>query len=187
MMNRRARSTAGMTLFECLMTTAILAVVVNLGLSIFMSSTRLSALTTGALDRVNMVEDVREAFSRTLHEATGVVSELATYKTGDEQLVLSYPPTPESDGWRRYVVFGRIAPSAGLGRLEISEKDGQWRADSFITYPLSVTGLGFTLDTERPLEARMVTLHVDVQTGSRKHSRPPKTYTFAATLRGDAR
>jgi len=185
MMNRR--TTAGMSLFECLVYVAILGVVINLSMSIFMSSSRMSTLATVALDRVNMTEDVRHAFTRAVHEAEGVASEAGSYKTGPEQLVLAYPPTPESDGWRRYVVFGRIAPSAGLGRLDILEKAGEVVIDGLVKYPLPVSKLDLSYDADSPDAARLVTLQVDVQMGSSRDVRPPKTHRFAASLRGGTR
>ncbi len=177
-------STAGMTLLECLGYIAVFSVVINLGLSIFVSSTRLATLTTVALDRLNAVEDVREAFSRTVHEGAEVVSGIESYATGAEQLVLTYPPTPESDGWRRYVVFGRITSSAGLGRLDILEKNGTSKVDSLVNYALPVKTIEFKYDTERPTKARLITLEVDVPMSTSKDPRPPRMYRFASALRG---
>ena len=181
------RRSEGMSLLECLGYVAVLAVVINLGASVFINASQLSALTTLSLDRLRAVDEVREAFVRTVHGSQGITDEIGTYRTDSQHIVLTCPPDPDSDGWRRYVVFGEIT-QAGLGRLEILAKGGELKVEAYTTYSLPVSAATFQADKNG-----LVTAQLDVPPASRTVStknpspRQPVTYQFAAALRSQAK
>ena len=192
---QRAAANAGMVLIEALAYVAILAIVVNVTMSVFVSASRLSLLGTTALDRLTMVEHIREGYARTVREAQGVVSVVGAYRTGGDRLVLEMPRSPEHADARRYVVFGFITSTSCLGRLEIIEKDGQYSAAAYSTYALPVSALRFGYDTPDPEQARLMSLEVDVLDARTKaylrkgpslpklKTKAPVTYRFVANPR----
>jgi len=184
---RRAGRNAGTSLLEMLVYIPILAVVVNLSLSVFLGASRLSALGSTAMDRMTTVTEVQQKFTRTVREAEAVAPGVGTYRTGPAQLVLEMPPSPDHPDARRYVVFGHITSTKRLGRLEIFEKDGQFTSDAYSRYAFPTRNLRFRYDNDDPAAARLVTLEVDVENARKSKAKPPVTYRFVAALRSSAR
>ena len=181
-MRRRISNDAGMSLLETLGYVAVLAVLVNLTLTLFIGASRLSILGTTALDRLRMVEDVREGFSETVREARRVVSGVGAYETGPGQLVLELPPDASDGDARRYAVLGHITSALCLGRLEVVERGGVCEASSYSTYALPIAGVRFEYDSEHLERVRLVTLQLDAQNAAK--TKAPATYRFQASLRG---
>jgi hypothetical protein len=180
-----AGSDAGMLLLECLMYVAILAIVVNLVASVFVSATRLSAVGTAALDRVNAVDDVREAFTRAVREAEAVVPGAGAFATGPNQLVLRMPLGAHKDAHARYVVLGCIDPAPGFKSLEITEKNGQYAPEAYTVCSLPVQSLRFDYGAGPPERARLISL--DVVAANARKDKDPTTYRLTGALRSTER
>ena len=140
-MNKRS---SGIMLLELMVSVVVIAIVINLSLSIFVSISRLSALETKALDRLRAVDEVREAFTRTVREAAAVVPGVGAYKTGDGHLVLAMPPSPGEEA--RYVVLGPIKSPNKMSRLEVSKHGDQYVSEAYQTYALPAESFRFSYD-----------------------------------------
>ncbi len=173
------RSHAGTTLLECLAYIAVFCVVVNLCVSAFVSTARLSAFQTTALDRMREVEDVREAFTRAVRSACAVAPGVGAYTSGANQLVLEMPSSDAAV--KRYTVFGMFGAKSRLARLDIVSKDGELDASAYVTYALPVKALRFECDSGH---ARSVQCELDVPNAAKKKTKPPVTYRFLAAFRG---
>jgi len=181
----RGRSNdAGMSLLEMMGYMAVLAVLVNLTLTLFIGASRLSVLGTTALDRLRTVEDVREGFTETVREARRVVPGVGVYKTGPGQLVLELPREASDGDTRRYAVLGHITSALCLGRIEVLERGGVCEADSYSTYALPIAGVRFEYDSEHLERVRLVTLQLDAQNAAK--TKAPATYRFQASLRASS-
>ena len=178
------RENRGMTLLGTLAYVAILAVLINLSMSVFVSASRLSALSTAALERLNTVDEVRVSFTRTVREARGVSPGVGVYKSGPTQLVLDMPLRPEDGGTARYAVFAQLKSPTQLSRLEVIEKDGALSPGNFSTYALPVEAVRFEYDAQDPERARLVTFDLDVENAGKNANKPPVTYRFLASPRG---
>lgn len=174
---------AGLSLLEMLGYVAIITVVINLSLSVFLSASRLSAVGTVALDRLTMVEYLNAEFRRTVREAGAVVPDVGAFETGPEHVVLAMPPRPGQSETARYVVFGEIGREKRLSRLEIIEKHGEYTTEAYSTYALPVESLRFEYDRDDPTRARLVTLEVDALNARKEIRKPPVTYRFVGALR----
>jgi hypothetical protein len=181
----RNHDSAGMLLMETMAYVAILAVIINLSLSIFLSVSRLSALGTASLDRLRMVEDFRRIVTADVQQAHAITRSVGAYATGTDQLVLEMPRRPEDPEAARYVVLGHITSTTRPGRLEIIEKNGQYSVESYSIDALPVVALRFAYDEDDPVKARRVSLDVDVPNVAK--NKPPATYHVVAALRSVGR
>ena len=84
----------GMTLLECMCSVAVLAVLVSVLSQTFISTSRLSAASNRALDRVGQAAEIRDAFTAAVREAGRVADGVLEFKTGGDCLVLELPPAP---------------------------------------------------------------------------------------------
>lgn len=182
---RRARSAnvAGMTLLEVLGCVAILAIVINLAASVFITSTRLSMLGTTALDRMWAVDEIRSEFAGAVRASTGVCSGVGRYRSGTDQLVLQMARPREQKEVKRYMVFGLIGSDSRLGELVILEKNGRHSAERFVTYPLDLDSIRFKYDANVPHEAHLVSLELDVRNDGGSHNRRAP-HRFTSAVRG---
>ena len=173
---------AGMTLLELLGCVAILAVVINLTASVFITSTRLSVLGTTALDRMWAVEEIRSEFAGAVRASSGVCTSVGKYRSGTDQLVLRTARPTEQEGVKRYVVFGPIGADSRLSKLVIVEKNGKHSAERFVTYPLDLDSIGFKYDANVPHEARLVSLEISIRNEGSKH-KTGAPHRFSAAMR----
>jgi len=171
-----------MSLIEMLGYVAVLAVLVNLTLTLFIGASRLSVLGTAALDRLRMVEDLREGFTETVREARRVAPGVGAYRTGPGQLVVELPPLETTDApARRYAILGHITSSLCLGRLELVERDGAFETVSYSTYALPLAGIRFEHDADHLDSVRLVTLHIDAKNAAKTNE--SVAYRIQASLR----
>jgi hypothetical protein len=171
-------SSAGMSLVEVLGCIAILGVVINLGASVFITSTRLSALGTTALDRMHVVEDIRGGFTNTVRESCAVVPTLSEYRSGNEQVILEMAPTQRSE--KRYAILGRLGSGSRLSRLVVVGEDGDYSAESFRTYPLDLDTIRFGYDKSAMQDVRLVSIEFDIKDeGNRRSKRAAHKFTAA--------
>jgi hypothetical protein len=178
-----AESSAGLSLLEVLACAAILGVVINLCASVFVTSSRLSVLGTTALDRIHVVQEIRDGFISTVRESCAVVPTLSEYSSGSEQIILEMAQRPAQKAGKRYAILGRFGSESRLGRLKILEKDGKYSAEGFVTYPLEFDSIRFGYDKSTVHEARLISLEFDIKnTGNRRGRRA--AHKFTAAIRG---
>lgn len=93
----------GYSLLELLVYSAILGSVVTTGMSAFIASNRMFALTALTQDRLVQVRESRQDFLATVREAVDVLPAYKDIKTGKSSLVLQL--TPDARGYPRYAVY----------------------------------------------------------------------------------
>ncbi len=179
----RSAGKAGMTLLELLGCVAILAIVINLAASVFISSTRLSVLGTSALDKMWAVEEIRGEFVGAVRTSSGVCSGVGKYRSGTDQIVLETARPGDQKGVKRYVVFGPIRSDSRLDKLVIMEKDGKQSAERFVTYPLDLDSIQFKYDSNVPDRAHLVSLEINVRNEGSKQ-KTGRLHRFSAAMRG---
>ncbi len=179
----RLERTAGTTLIEIIAYIAVLGVMISLCLSIFVTTSRLSLIGTGTLDRMTGLEQIHKGFSETVRDAVAVRTEAASYRTGPDVLVLELPC---NDGVR-YAVFSRVGPDQRLSKLIFTEQDGKFSPEHFVTYRQNLRTLRFGYDTSDETLARRVSLRLELDKGVEPKI-PPLGHTFHAAIRAvDAR
>ncbi len=181
------RADAGVTLFEMLAYTALLAVILNIAMGLFSMGLRLSRLTQEGLGRVETVNAVGQTFQDAVQAATRVVPVLGPYSTGPGQLVLRGTATNKN----RFVVFGQFDSDARLIVSEIVEEDGQLVVDKVARFPLPLDKLAFEYGAGILGETRCVTLRFSLRPpeGSRRrayqHEYVGTIRTLTAAARGE--
>jgi hypothetical protein len=128
-------SQRGYTLLHVLAYTALLAVVINLGLTNFVSATRLNTRGAGILDDLWAFDRMATGFRATVAASTRVVDELGAYRTSDDTLVLE---TAAIDGAARYAVL-TLAPVDGADHLRLHvlravERDGALQPLDYVVH-----------------------------------------------------
>ena len=179
----RSAGKAGMTLLEVLGSVAVLAIVINLAASVFISSTRLSALGTSALDKMWAIEEIRSEFVSAVRASSGVRSGVGKYRSGTDQLVLETTRSGDQRGVKRYVVFGAIGSDSRLDKLVVLEKDGKQSAERFVTYPLDLDSIQFKYDSNVPGKAHLVSLEINIRNEGSKQ-KTGRLHRFSAAMRG---
>lgn len=120
-MNTYPRHSRGYSLIEMLLVVALLAMGINLCVSIFSNATRLSALSTQALDRINGIAEVERVFADAVRGSCGVVPGAGRFSTGDTCAVLRLP---SEDGVLRYRAVGEIAAPGKFAVIEFEDRGG---------------------------------------------------------------
>jgi len=175
----------GMTLLEVLGYIAVIAVVINLATSVFISSSRLAAMGTGALDRVNAVEEIRDEFTAAVRCSSGISAGIGEHRSGSDRAVLTMPQLADEDDVRRYVVFGPLISDSRLSKLVVVERDGSLSTESFATYRQDLDSIRFSYETEDLREAKLVVMDIETKrTVDRGKKRAP--YRFIAAMRAAA-
>ncbi|MBN2312227.1 MAG: hypothetical protein JXR94_24825 [Candidatus Hydrogenedentes bacterium] len=170
-----------MTLLETLVYIAVLAVIVNLTLVLFISGTRLSLAGSNAVDRMMGLDEIDNAFTRTVRQADAVCGGVGDHRTGPDTLVLALHPAPGEDA--RFAVFGRLGPGQQrLSRLIVVEKNGAYTSERFATFRPDLEAIRFDYDTADPARARCISLWLDAEDG-RKQDNPSNGTTLRAAIR----
>ncbi|GAG14139.1 unnamed protein product, partial [marine sediment metagenome] len=175
----------GITLIEMLGYIAVIAVVINLATSVFIRSSRLAAMGTGALDRVNAVEEIRDGFTAAVRRSSGISAGIGEHRSGSDRVVLTMPQLAGEEGVRRYIVFGLLGDDPRLNKLVVVERDGNLSAESFVTYRQDLDSIRFSYETEDLREAKLVVMEIETKrTVDRGKRRAP--YRFTAAMRAVA-
>lgn len=180
-MNRGQK--AGYSILEMLGYIAVFAVILNLAVSLFISTTRLSAYATTAMDRIEGIEEVHREFADAVHEAVDVSPGVASYVSGGDRLVLELPQAPGGKGGARYAVLGDLKGNGRMAKLILTERDGAFETEYMATYGQIFVGIRFLYNTVEPAGARLVRLELEVDNATAKNT-IPRVNTFAASLRG---
>jgi len=169
----------GYTLLEMLLYVAVLAMGVNLCMALFVTGSRLSAVTTQQLDRMNGLAEVQQEFREAVRRAEGVVPRLGSYESNPGQLILR---CPSKDGAARYILLGALRDADRLSRFELSEENGVLKPEKFSTYALPVTALAFEWNA-----SGLVQMDLRIKKDAGERDKNPITHRAIAALRGMAR
>ncbi len=173
MKKRYSTNKAGYTLIEMLYYGAILAIVVNLAAGAFISSSRLFAYSTKALDRMQVLDEIGRDFAATVRKSSGVSEGVMNYRSGSDQVVLEVGD--------EYIVFGRLGDKPQLNRLVIAEEDGDYQVKAIESYRRELEDIEFIYDAS-PTNARLVSLSLVPGNDGRKNKAVPQK--FSAAIRG---
>ncbi len=187
------RSTAddrGYTLIELLAYAFVLAIIVNMSVTLFLNAKRLSNLGEMAFERISGVDEIGREFTDAVLQSDAIVNELNGIVTDEECLVLSQPAIPFSGAGgppaevgRRYVVFRAVREGQYLRAEEYLEDGEGLSLEKLKTFALPIAGLRFEYGSERPEQSRTVRLHLHIDSGGTPNTTPSEN-VFVASLRG---
>ena len=170
----------GYSLLELLVYVAVFAIGVNLFVSLLGTGSRLSAMNTLTMARMEGVREVEEEFMEYTRRAASVVAEAGDFKTGPDRLVLKMPPGQE-DGFD-YAVLGVLREANRFAVMGLAEKEGGLEVVYMKTLRQPLEILAFDVDGVgvRPL----VNLRVKVQGEDGEREQPFVEHRASATPRG---
>ena len=167
-----------MTLIELIPYLTILGVMIGLCLSIFVTTSRLSLIGSGTLDRMTGIGEIRTDFSETVREAVRVRGRGGSYETGPDTLVLELPCNQGT----RYAVFTRVDSNQQLSKLVFLAQEGEFLPEHFVTYKPNLRKVRFEYDAADVAQARRVLLYLEIDKGV-EPKQPPLGHTFYAAIR----
>jgi hypothetical protein len=139
-MSKRA-SNAGITLLDTLAYVVIAAILINLCLVAFLNSSRLSAVGTMALDRMNGIRQIEQAFSESVRASAGQVEQVGDFVSGPDTLAMA---TADPS---RFVVFTQVDETPRLSRLELVRNGDMYDVDRAFAYPVDLKLIEFKMDS----------------------------------------
>lgn len=190
---RLRRSTAGdrgYSLIELLAYAFVLAIVVNMSVTLFLNAKRLSVLGEMVFERMSGVNEMGREFTGAVMQSDAILDELNSIVTDEECLILSQPAIPFSgaggppvEAGRRYIVF-RVVDEGRHLRREAYVQDGDGLSlEKLKTFRLPIAGLRFEYASDRPEESRTVRLHLHIDNEGTPNTTPSENL-FVASLRG---
>ncbi len=182
-MRRMVKATGkdnGAGLLEMLGYIAVLGVVINLAAGVFISTMRLNAYSTAALDKIATIANINDEFAEAVRGSFAVSEGIGVYKSGADRVVLE---TPGSPGETKYIVLG-LLDGARLSKLTLIEKDGKLEAGGCVTYRQDLESVHFRYDADSIRDARTVTMEIAARRPVDRGKKPP-VHTFVANMRGD--
>lgn len=169
-------STRGYTLIEMLVYVAIFGMMLVLCMRLFSTTSRISAYSIQASDRLDDIRDAQRVFLETMRAATAIADGVGEYVTGEDVLVLRMHGAGETP---RHVVMGTLDGRSRLNVMEVVYEDGVLKATRYLRCRLPVEALRFTIDEAR----RGVTLDITPRPVLPDRRTPPVTRRVKATLR----
>lgn len=103
----RRRGQSGITLVHILAYVTILAVVINLGATLFVALLRMHDAGSSALETSRMVRRIEAEVHDSVSEAVALHPRIGDYTTSEDAIVLELPPNEET-GNARYAVLQRL-------------------------------------------------------------------------------
>lgn len=121
----RREGQLGMTLVHMLAYVTVLAVVINLGATLFVAVLRMHDAGTSALDESLATRDIETELRDTVSEAVAVRTAIGGYQSSADTALLELPPDAET-GAARYAALQRLAQNGGLvlRKLELQQAPG---------------------------------------------------------------
>jgi len=163
----------GMSLLEVLCAAVLLAVVINLAARTFISSSRLAAFGTAALDKMVVLDTIHNDFVASVRGSGRLCSGIGRYRSGRDTVVLEMPQSVDESDVRRYIVFGPIESESRLSRLQIVEQGGEARVERFVTYRQALDSIRFSYDSDEIENVRQITMDIETRkVGNRSGTRP---------------
>ena len=178
-MKKRSTHTRGYTLMEMLAVIALLAVGINLCMSIFISASRLSALSTQTLDRIGGIAEIEQTFVDAVRASCDVVPKAGRFATNDTCVALRMP---SQDGAARYRVIGEHKQTHTLAFIELEERDGKFEEITHKNLRLPIEDVHIGRGENGADPARAVTLHfaIKLDRGERAARKTVHSVTAAA-------
>lgn len=134
-------SNAGITLLDTLAYVVIASILINLCLVAFLNSSRLSAVGTMALDRMNGIRQIEQGFAESVRASAGRVEQVGGFASGPDTLALA---TADPN---RFVVFTQVNQVPRLSRLELVRNGEDFDVDRAFAYPVDLKVIEFTVDS----------------------------------------
>ena len=174
---RKRRAAAGMTLLELMGYLAVLAIGINLCVSLMFQGWRLSALHAQALDRMNSVTTIEEAFRKAVRASDMVVPGFDDFRTGEEAVVFR---GHDADGAVVHTVFSRLgeAEDLRLSKVVLSGTEADYDIEKMTTYSLPLGLLSFSR------EGRGVSMTLTLALKEGERAGKGMAHRFVATPRG---
>ena len=169
----------GYTLLELLAYIFVLAIIVNMSVTLFLNAKRLSILGEMAFERIIGVDEIGREFTNAVLQSDEIVNALNAIVTDEECLILSQPV----EAGRRYVVFRAVDEGRYLRAEEYAEDGEGLSLEKLKTFRLPIAGLRFEYGSERPEQSRTVRLRLYIDTKGTPNTTPSENL-FIASLRG---
>lgn len=169
----------GFTLIELLAYAFVLAIIVNMSVTLFLNAKRLSFVGEMAFERIRGVDEMGREFTEAVMQSDAIMHELNTMVTDEECLILSQP----AEAGRRYVVFRAVDEGRYLRAEEYVEDSEGLSLEKLKTFRLPIAGLRFEYGSELPEQSRTVRLHLRIDTEGTPNTTPSENL-FVASLRG---
>lgn len=148
----------GMTLLETLALVAVLAVLINICGTAFVSAARLNSYCSKLVDRQKVLSDLKHDYSEAVHEALRVVPELGRFRTGTDQLVLELAPRADAPDVRRYVVMGKLTDKPDFVFHFIDDTDGRLSPHAIRSYDVAGANAAFEYGSDETIPPSAVSL-----------------------------
>ena len=170
----------GYTLLEILVYVAVFGMGLNLFVSALGTGSRLTALTTLQLGRIEGVRDIQNLFVSQVRLAESVVPRVGDFETGDQIVVLRMPPS-QSEGVD-YVVLGAARDVDHFSMVRVTDTNGSLSAAMGKTLRQPLGHLRFTV--HEPTGSTPITLSIQVKQEDGERDKPFLTHETIATPRG---
>ncbi|HOZ46850.1 MAG TPA: hypothetical protein PLO37_02860 [Candidatus Hydrogenedentes bacterium] len=176
------RRNHGYSLIEMLGFTAMLAVLLNLGVGAFLSTSRAVAVGQVATDNLDAINAIRRDFVNDVRIARGILPRVGDYTTGQDTLVIEVPPREGER--RRAVLWRRLAGESFVARrVLVDAGDGELVEEHLMLYSRPFDTVRFTLTPgDTPDGARLITLTL-VAPEPKRGDRPAAEHRICAALR----
>jgi hypothetical protein len=175
-MNALGHRNGGFTLIELLSYCFVLAIIVNLCVSLSLTVRRTHALGDVAINRMDGLRDVESDFRRAVHTSDTVVESIPGLDLPDVALVLRGTSVNEDT---RYALW-RMGENDSLIHETYAVRDGTIEITSQRSYPIGITDF---VHASGASDTRLVKVVATVDnTGTQNTT--PETNTFVARLGG---
>lgn len=169
----------GYTLIELLVYAFVLAIIVNMSVTLFLSAKRLSFVGELAFERIIGVHEIGREFTDAVMQSDAIMHELNTIVTDEDCLILSQP----TEAGRRYVVFRAVDEGRYLRAEEYVDDGAGLSLEKLKTFRLPLAGLRFEYGSEQPEQSRTVRLHLHIDNEGTPNTTPSENL-FVASMRG---
>ena len=180
---RRRTSQLGVTMVHMLVYVTALAVVINLGATLFVAVLRMHDAGTAALDESLALRAIEYELRETVSEGMSLLPVLGEFATSESTAVLALPPDLQTGG-ARYAVLQRLAEDDGfvVRRLGFQESPEGLTLTYMKTYRPVFTALGFEYGGD-VAAARSVGLRFSLK-AEENPQRPPCEHHLRIALGG---
>ncbi len=181
--SRRRTRQLGVTLVHMLAYVAVLAVVINLGATLFVAVLRMHDAGTAALDESLTLRAMESELRETVSEGVSLLPVLGEFATSESAVALALPPDAQSGG-ARYAVLQRLAGDGGfrIRRMGFQETPEGLTLTFMKTYRPVFSALEFEYRGDAAT-ARGVGLRFSLKTG-KNSQRPPREHGLRMALGG---
>lgn len=173
------RDDSGYSLLELLAYLFILAIIINVSLSLMLMTKRLTDVGELAFERIRIVEEIGREFRSAIEVSDAVVAEADGLHSNGSRLLLSNSGTNGS----RHTVIQTTKRGDYLLIEEYAVSKGETRLENLKSIPLPGVEVRFEYSTPDPEAARWIRLVVDIDNEGTPNT-IPAVNVFVASLRG---